>query len=337
METINNVEKELEIKVEQGREQLISLKNLAYEKYCEAWNSMEQVKESTLDTLRSAWEQAWSTYSGVVRQLKEYGFTAIEKATAEYDLARQNLAERTKELQTWIIENGQKLRDESSDIQVETAHKLHEARKEAYEKYILSRDGLKRMFLASQAESKEDLRNAQEQLRKTTINLERHLKNSSNSDSEEFKRTTQNLEEAKSLAEKELEEAKSHHSSLSDKISIWSDDVVKILSEQSEFLSQRVLQMRDQLFGVASESKVKIENATEDAGKVMSNTWEQIFNSLKDESVYAYDKLKQFKDSVKESLEGALEVAGISETTQSDRLPDKLPSDEVAPKNVAFA
>lgn len=336
METITNVEKEIEVKVEQGREQLVALKNMAYDKYCDAWNSMEQVKESTLDTLRSAWEQAWLSYSSVVRQLKEYGYTAIEKATAEYDLARENLAERTKELQTWIIDNGQKLRDESSDIQVETAHKLHEARKEAYEKYILSRDALKRMFLSSQVEAKEDLRNAKEQLRKTKLNLERHLKNSTDTNSEEFERTKLKLEEAKTLAEKELEDAKAHSHTLYDKISTWSDDVLKILSEQSEFLSQRVLQMRDQLMGVASESKEKVEDATEAAGKVMSNTWEQIFNSLKDESVYAYDKLKQFKDSVQESLKGALEAAEITDT-KTPVLAEKKQEQTASPKNVALA
>jgi len=339
METINNVEKEIEVKVEQGREQLISLKNLAYDKYCEAWNSMEQVKETTFETLRSAWEQTWSTYSGVVRQLKVYGYTAIEKSTAEYDLARDNLAERTKELQTWIIENGQKMRDESSDIQVETAHKLHQARKDAYEKYIHSKDALKSMFLSSHEEAKEDLRNAQEQVRKTSINLERHLKNSTDANNEEFQNTTRKLEEAKNTAEKELEEAKAHNHTLSGKISTWSEEVVKVLSEQSEFLSQRVLQMRDQLFGVASEAKVKVEDATEDAGKVMSSTWEQIFNSLKDESVYAYDKLKQVKDSIQESLGGVFEAAGITDTDTRKIPSEKQPCElqPATPINVPLA
>lgn len=69
--------------------------------------------------------------------------------------------------------------------------------------------------------------------------------------------------------------------------------------------------MRDQLFGVASESKEKIIDATESAEKVMSKRWEEIFNSLKDEATFAIDKLKQVKESVQETIESALQATGV--------------------------
>jgi hypothetical protein len=340
METINNVEKEIEVKIEQGREQLVVLKNLAYDKYCEAWNAMEQVKENTYDTLRSAWEQTWSSYATIVEQLKQYGQTAIEKATSEYEAAKTNLSERTTELQNWAVENGHKLKEESSDLQVETAHKLHQARKDAYEKYVQSKDALRRMFLTSQEEAKEDLRNAQEQVRKTTRNVERHLESAADKTSEEFLNSKLKLEEAKTQAEKELEAAKAHISELSGKVSTWTEEVGKVLSEQSEILSKRVIQMKDQIVDVAAESKEKVEESTESAGNALSEKWNQIYSSLQEESTYALDKLSQFKDSVQGKLEDVLIATGITESletpppTQKDKTVEQPP---ISPINVPLA
>jgi DNA repair exonuclease SbcCD ATPase subunit len=301
---------------------------------------MEQVKENTYDTLRSAWEQTWSSYASIVEQLKQYGQTAIEKATSEYEAAKTNLSERTTELQNWVVENGHKLKEESSDLQVETAHKLHQARKEAYEKYVLSKDALRRMFLTSQEEAKEDLRNAQEQVRKTSRNVERHIESAADKTSEEFQSTKLKLEEAKTKAEKELEAAKAHISELSGKVSTWTEEVVKILSEQSEILSKRVIQMKDQIVEVASESKEKVEEST--AGKVLSEKWNQIYSSLQEESTYALDKLSQFKDSVQGKLEDVLIATGITESLET---PPPTPTDKdktveqppISPINVPLA
>jgi len=342
METINNVEKEIEVKIEQGRDQLVVLKDAAYNKYCEAWNAMEQVKDTTYDTLRSAWEQAWTSYTSVVQQIKVYGYTAIETATAEYDQAKTNLAERTKDLQNWVVENGHKLREEKDEIQIETAHKLHQARKEAYEKYIQSKDSLTRMFSSSQQEAKEDLRNAQEAVRKTTINLDRHLQSSAEQSGEEFQATKMRLEEAKNKALQELEEAKTHMITLSGKVSNWSQEVVKVLSEQSDYLSQRVTNMKDQLYDAASHSKENIENTTEAAGKVISEKWEQIYKTLQEDSTYALDKLTQVKNSVQETIEEALAAAGITESPALQTPPPTVQEKEavqtpVSPINVPLA
>jgi hypothetical protein len=283
---------------------------------------MEQVKETTFEALSSAWEQAWVSYSTVVQQLKEYGSTAIETATAEYELAKKNLAERTKELQTWIIENGQMMRDDPKSAEIETAYELHKARKEAFEKYIHSKDDLRRVFLVSQEEAKDNVRDAQEQVRKTSLNLEKHLKNSS--DIEAFRNTKMKLEKANSKAQKELEESRAHIRSLYGNISSWSKEVEKILSEQSEFLSQRVLQMRDQLFD--KTTKAKVEEVKVEPRKIMSERWEEIFNSLKDEYEYALDKMTQAQNSVPESLEAVLEPTDIIESQQISQLPtEKLP------------
>jgi len=344
METITNVEKELEVKIGQGKEQLVTLKNVAYDKYCDAWNAMEQVTESTYETICSAWEQAWSTYSSIVEQIKLYGNTAIEKGTAEYEVAKTNLAERTKELQSWFAENGQKLKEESSDIQVETAHKLHVARKEAYEKYLQSKDALKRMFYTTQEEAKEDLNSAQEQVRKTTRSLEKHLESASDKTSQEFNITKLKLEEAKAKAEKKLDAAKAHMSDLSGKVSTWTEEVVKVLSEQSELLSQRVTQMKDQIYDVASQSKEKVEETTEAAGKALSEKWGQIYTSLQEESTYALDKLSQVKDTVQEKVEDALVATGISEsldtpppTEKANTVEKTVEEPPISPINVPLA
>jgi hypothetical protein len=345
METVTNVEKEIEVKIEQGREQLVSLKNLAYDKYCEAWTAMEQVKETTYETLSSAWEQAWVAYSAVVKQLKDYGHTAIDTASAEYELAKTNLAERTKDLQNWVVENGHKLKEESSEIQIETAHKLHQARKDAYEKYIQSKDALKSMFYTSQEDAKEALKSAEEQVQKTSRSLEKHVESAVDKTGDEFQNTKLRLEEAKLKAQKEFEEAKANMETISGKVSSWSQEVVKVLSEQSEFLSQRVVQMKDQLYDVASQSKEKVEETTGAAGKAVSDKWEQIYNTLKEDAQIAMDKLTQVKDSVQESLEGALVAAGITESlvTPPPARSEKIAAEQtqveppVSPINVPLA
>jgi len=289
------------------------------------------VKEIIYETLVSAWEQAWSSYATIVEQLKQYGHTAIEKATAEYEVAKTNLAEKTKELQDWIAENGHKLREESSELQAETAHKLHVARKEAYEKYWQSKESLRRMFYTSQEEAKEDLRNAQEQVRKTTRNLERHVESAAEKTGEDFEATKKKLEEAKIQAEKEYESVKAHINTLSGKVSSWTEEVVRVLSEQSELLSKRATEMKDQLVVVASDSKEKVEETSEAAGKVISEKWNLIYDSLKDESAYALEKLTQVKDTVQEKVEDVLVATGI---TQSLETPPPTSTDKVNKETV---
>jgi len=332
METINNVEKELEVKIEQGREQLVSLKNVAYDKYCDAWTAMEQVKESTYETLSSAWEQAWTTYSSIVDQLKQYGHTAIETSTAEYEVAKANLAERTKELQNWIAENGQKLKEESSDIQIEAAHKLHVARKEAYDKYLQSKDALRNLFTTSEQEAKEGVRNAEEQVRKTSQSLEKHVESAADKSSEEFNKTKLKLEEAKIKAEKELENAKAHINELSGKVKTWSEEVSNTLSEQSEFLSLRMQQMKEQLYDAASNSKEKVEETTEAASKVIAEKWNQVYVLLQEDSKYAVEKFTQFKDTVQEKVEDVLVATGI---TESQNTPNPTVAKETVEEPVA--
>jgi len=247
------------------------------------------------------------------------------------------LAERTTELQNWIAENGNKLKEESSDLQVEAAHKLHVARKEAYDKYIQSKDALKNLFTTSQQEAQERVRNAEEQARKTSQSLEKHLESFADKTNEEFNQTKLTLEEAKIKAEKELENANAHINELSGRVSTWSQEVGNILSEQSEFLSLRMQQMKEQLYDAASNSKEKVEETTEAATKVISEKWDQIYNLLKEDSAYAIEKLTQFKDTVQEKLEDVLVATGITESLNTPPPSDAKEVAPISPINIPLA
>lgn len=117
---------------------------------------------------------------------------------------------------------------------------------------------------------------------------------------------------------------------LSGKVSNWSQEVIKILSDQSEYLTQRATNMKDQLYDAASQSKENIEATTEAASKVISEKWEQIYKTLQEDSTYALDKLTQVKNTVQESLEDALAAAGITESQQTPPPVAKEPVVETA-------
>jgi len=200
------------------------------------------------------------------------------------------------------------------ELQVEEALKLHAARKEAYDKYLETKDALRVLYTNSEKESHEGVKSAEEQVKKTGQNLERHLESAADKTSEEYTKTKAKLEEAKVKAEKELEVAKAHVSELYGKVATWSHDVGTTLSEQSESLTSRLQQMKGQLIDAASASKDKVEETTEAATKVISDKWNQIYNLLKDDSDYALQKLTQFKETVQEKIQDVLVASGVTES-----------------------
>jgi len=309
---VETVEKQIEDTFEVTRENLVALKNTSYQKYCDAWESMEQIKDTTYETITNAWEQAWASYSTVVKQLQDYGHSSIEKAQSDYDAAKTNLDARTKDIRDWISQHGEKLKEDASDIQADAYEKMGTARKEAYEKYIQSKEGLKSLFSQASQEATRDLENAENQIKKATSRLEKHLANLPSDETKaEWEKTKEKLEAAKQRAQTEVEEAKAHSESLGTRVSGWSQDVLKTLGEESEFLTQRAKQLGEQISQYAAGTTVG--ETTENAGNAIQDKWNAIYKAAQDESTYALEIWNKAKDSLANIWQTAKEVVGLEE------------------------
>jgi predicted component of type VI protein secretion system len=241
----------------------------------------------------SAWEKAWQSYSQVSKQLTDYGHFAIEKANKEYEDSKANLASKTKDLKDMLQEQGDKMKEGSSDLQVEAIQKLYIARREAYEKYLKTKESLKVLFMNAYKESEENIKTAEDQVKNTTSSLQKHLENVLNTTDEEFKLTKLKLEEAKEKALKNFEEAKAHAVSLSERISSWSEDVLKILSEESLFLSENVKQISQCVIKMSKEKAEGTES-------LIYEKSQEVFDTLKEEALYALDIFNGAKESLKD-------------------------------------
>jgi len=312
MSVVETVEKQIEETYEMTRDNLITLKNTAYQKYCDTWDSMEQIKDTTLETITSAWEQAWVSYNSVVKQIQVYGQSSIEKAQAEYDTAKNNLALRTKEIKDWITEHGEKWKEDANGLQADAYEKMGSARKEAYEKYLQSKEGMKSLFREAHQEASKDLEAAENNIKKATSRLEKHLTiTPSDETKDEWENTKAKLETTKQRAQTEFEEAKAHAESLSARVSGWTNEVMNTLKDESEFLTQRAKEIGDNVANFASESKDKVEETTESTGNVLQDKWNTIYKAAQDESTYALEMWNKATESLAMIWHSAQEAVGM--------------------------
>jgi len=331
MSVVETVEKQIEETYEMTRDNLITLKNTAYQKYCDTWDSMEHIKDTTLETITSAWEQAWISYNNVVKQLQDYGHSSIEKAQSEYDTAKTNLAERTKEIRDWISEHGEKWKEDANGLQADAYEKMGYARKEAYEKYLQSKEGLKSLFSEAHQEASKDLEAAENNIKKATSRLEKHLTiTPSDETKDEWEKTKAKLESTKQRAQTEFEEAKAHAESLGARVSGWTHDVMNTLKDESEFLTQRAKEIGDNVAQFASDSKEKVEETTESASNVLQDKWNAIYKASQDESTYALEMWNKAKESLANFWHSAQEAVGmdVSEIVKTPEIKEHHASTE---------
>eukprot|EP01103_Thecamoeba_quadrilineata_P005731 TRINITY_DN15499_c0_g1_i1.p1 TRINITY_DN15499_c0_g1~~TRINITY_DN15499_c0_g1_i1.p1 ORF type:complete len:367 (-),score=83.34 TRINITY_DN15499_c0_g1_i1:154-1227(-) len=320
---VETVEKQIEGTIEVTRDNLVVLKNTAYQKYVEAWESMEHLKDSTYDTLSNAWEQAWVSYSTVVKQLQSYGHSSIEKAQSEYDAAKNNLDARTKDIQEWIGQNGEKFKENASDLQADAYDKLGTTRKEAYEKYIQAKESLKSLFTQAHQEASKDTENAENQIKKATARLEKHLASTPSDETKaEWEKTKASLESAKQRAQTEFDEAKAHSESLGARVSGWSQDVLKTLGTESEFVAQRAKDLGEYVSKFATDSKEKVEDST--VGNLLQDKWNAIYKATQEESAYATDIWNKAKESLANFWQTAKEAVGLEDVSSDvTKTPDQ--------------
>jgi len=312
------------------RDNLISLKNTAYQKYCDAWDSMEHLKDSTFESISHAWEQAWMTYNNVVKQVQEYGHSSIEKAQEEYDAAKNNLAARTNDIRDWITENGGKWREDVNGLQADAYEKMGTARKEAYEKYIQSKEALKSLYSQAHQEASKDLEAAENNIKRATDRLEKHMSSiPSDETKEEWEKTKTKMESAKLRAQTEFDEAKAHAETLGTRVSGWTQDVLKTMKDESEFLTQRAKDIGEQVSNFASESKEKVEETAESAGNTLQDKWNAIYKFSQDESAYALEMWNKAKDSLSNFWEYAKESVAmdVSEVMKTPELKERRMKD----------
>jgi len=312
MSVVETVEKQLEDTYEVSRDNLVALKNSTYEKYCEAYDAIEHLKDATLETLSNAWEQAWISYATVWKQLQDYGHSSIEKSQAEYDAAKTNLAQRTRDISDWISQHGEKLQEDASGLQAEAYSKMGTARKEAYEKYLQSKESLKNLFNSAHEEATKDVEAAEKQLKKATSRLENHGTSASTPENkDEWEKIKTKLEAAKQRAQTELDEAKAHSETLGVRLSGWAQDVMQTLKDESEFLTDRAKKLGEQVSAYASESKEKVDQTAESASNSLQDQWNGIYRSAQDDSAYALDIWNSAKDTFANFWQSAKEAVGL--------------------------
>jgi len=281
---------------------------------------MEHLKDATLETLSNAWEQAWTSYSAVVKQVQDYGHSSIEKAQIEYDAAKTNLSERTKDIRDWVAQNGEKLQDNASELQADTYEKLGTARKEAYEKYLQSKEGLKGLFSQAHQEANRDVETAETQIKKASARLEKHLATSSEENKEEWEKTKAKLESAKQRAQSELDEAKAHAETLGARVSGWSQDVIKTLGDESEFLTQRAKDLGEKISHFASESKEKVEESS--AFNTIQDKWNVVYKVAQEEATYAQEIWTKAQETLADFWQSAKAAVGLDATPDLLKTPE---------------
>jgi hypothetical protein len=284
---------------------------------------MEQIKDTTYETLSNAWEQAWTSYSSAIKQLQDYGHSSIEKAQAEYDSAKTNLDARTKEIRDWISQHGEKLKEDAGDLQADAYEKMGNARKEAYEKYLQSKEGLTSLFSQASQEASKDLENAENQIKKATSRLEKHIANIPSDETKaEWEKTKAKLESAKQRAQTEFDEAKAHSESLGTRVSGWTQDVLKTLGEESEFLTQRAKQLGEQISHYEYTAGSTVGETTESAGNAVKDKWNAIYKAALEESNTASDIWNKAKESLANLWQTAKEVVGLEDSSAVLKTPE---------------
>jgi len=266
------------------------------------------------------WEQAWVSYSSAIKQLQDYGHSSIEKAQADYDAAKNNLAARSKDIRDWIAEHGEKWKEDAEGLQADGYEKMRSARKEAYDKYIQSKESLKGFFSEAHQEASKDLEAAENNMKRAGDRLEKHITNAPSDEAkEEWENTKSKLESAKKRAQSEFDEAKAHSESLGTRVSGWTQDVLNTMKEESEFLTQRAKEIGEQVAHFATDSKEKVEETTESAGNILQDKWNNIYKFSQEESAYALDMWNKAKDSLVNFWQYAKEAVGmdVSEVLQT--------------------
>jgi hypothetical protein len=284
---------------ESGKQSLVSMKDMAYQKYTEAWDATAKYVgpygHAAYDSIHSAWELAGQAYDEAVHKMWEYTQSSIDVAAKEYDLAKANLSAATTNLHTWLQENGHALKENASQAQVDTLANLHAAETQAHQKYLAAKAHLSKIYDSTYDEAVNDYQVAKDRLDLAQKKLSQFTTDATEKASQDYEATKKKLADTQEKATLQYDAAKMKLKQFGSTLTSWRESAQKTAEETAQHSKQRAA---DTLSYVDS-----LKSRAQDKAAVVSDALLLKFQELSDASAKFAEEANKYWLEATASLE----------------------------------